>query len=47
MISITTDADRLAITASVITHNRFGWAYMLPVGPVHRLIVWAMLRRFA
>lgn len=47
MICITTDAGRLAITASVITHNGFGRAYMLPVGPAHRLIVWAMLRRFA
>lgn len=35
----------LAITASVITHNWFGRAYMLPVAPAHRLIVRAMLRR--
>lgn len=45
MICVTTDAGRLAITASVITHNWFGRAYMLPVGPAHKLIVWAMLRR--
>jgi hypothetical protein len=47
MICITTDADRLAITSSVVTHNWFGRAYMMPVGPAHRLIVWATLRRFA
>lgn len=35
----------LTITSSVITHNRFGSAYMLPVGPAHKLIVAAMLRR--
>lgn len=37
--------DRLDIAASVITHNRFGAAYMLPVAPAHRVIVWLMLRR--
>jgi hypothetical protein len=36
---------RLSVTASVVTHNLFGRAYMLVVGPAHRLIVWAMLRR--
>ncbi len=45
MISVTSDGNRLAITASVITHNWFGRAYMLPVAPAHKLIVWAMLRR--
>jgi len=34
----------VAITSSVITHNRFGKAYMVPVGPAHRLIVALMLR---
>ncbi|NVO28238.1 DUF2867 domain-containing protein [Donghicola sp. C2-DW-16] len=34
----------LFIISSVKTHNLFGRAYMIPVGPAHRLIVWAMLR---
>ena len=37
----------VAITSSVVTHNRFGRVYMLPVGPAHRLIVHLMLRRLA
>lgn len=45
MISVDTAGCDLAITASVVTHNRFGRAYMLPVGPAHRLIVALMLRR--
>lgn len=45
MISLTSQGNAAAITASVITHNAFGRAYMLPVGPAHRLIVWAMIRR--
>jgi len=45
MISVDTAGRDLAITASVVTHNRFGRAYMLPVGPAHRLIVALMLRR--
>ena len=40
-----TGGERLAITASVVTHNRFGRAYMWVVGPAHRLIVRVMLRR--
>ena len=40
-----TGGERLAITASVVTHNRFGRAYMCVVGPAHRLIVRVMLRR--
>jgi hypothetical protein len=35
----------LTVTASVLTHNWFGRFYMLPVGPAHRLIVWALMRR--
>ena len=35
----------MAVISSVITHNRFGRAYMLVVGPAHRLIVRTMLRR--
>ena len=45
MISVTVVGCDLAITASVITHNAFGRAYMLPVAPAHKLIVRAMLRR--
>ncbi|MDZ4395913.1 DUF2867 domain-containing protein [Cypionkella sp.] len=45
MTCITVEGARLAITASVVTHNWFGRLYMLPVAPAHRLIVWAMLRR--
>lgn len=45
MTCVTTTGGRLTITASVITHNRFGRAYMVPVGPAHRLIVWLMLTR--
>lgn len=47
MTCITTTGGRLAITSSVVTHNWFGRAYMLPVGPAHRLIVRLMLRRLA
>lgn len=35
----------LTITSSVITHNTFGRIYMLPVGPVHKLIVGRDLKR--
>jgi hypothetical protein len=45
MICVTAEGAEFAITASVIPHNWFGRAYMIPVGPAHRLIVWAMLRR--
>jgi Protein of unknown function (DUF2867) len=45
MIAVTSQGAEFAITASVITHNRFGRLYMWPVGPAHRLIVRAMLRR--
>lgn len=38
---------RVAITSSVRTHNLFGRAYMIPVGPAHKLIVAVMLRRLA
>ncbi len=47
MTCLTTGGGRLAITSSVVTHNSFGRAYMLPVAPAHRLIVRAMLRRLA
>lgn len=45
MISTDCDGPRVCITASVMTHNAFGRAYMLPVAPAHRWIVRAMLRR--
>jgi Protein of unknown function (DUF2867) len=47
MICVTTAGRQLAVTASVITHNLFGRAYMIPVAPAHRWIVAAMLRRLA
>ena len=47
MTCVTVEDQRLAITSSVITHNRFGRAYMLPVAPAHRLIVGQMLGRLA
>lgn len=34
----------LTITSSVKTHIGFGRAYMVPVGPAHKLIVRSMLR---
>lgn len=50
MVCVTVDPlgptqNRVGITASVVTHNGFGRAYMLPVAPAHRVIVRAMLRR--
>lgn len=45
MTTISTEDRRLTITSSVITHNGFGRAYMVPVGPAHKLIVTTMLRR--
>ena len=45
MIAVSTVGQVLTITASVKTHNAFGRAYMLPVAPAHKLIVWLMLRR--
>ncbi len=50
MVCVTVDPagvanQRVGITASVITHNSFGRAYMMPVAPAHRMIVRAMLRR--
>lgn len=45
MICVSTRSDRVTVTASVKTHNRFGRIYMLPVGIAHRMIVRGMLRR--
>jgi hypothetical protein len=47
MTTILTNAGRVSIVSSVKTHNAFGRVYMLVVGPAHRLITWAMLRRLA
>lgn len=41
----TQDGSEIAITSSVVTHNLFGRAYMVPVGLAHRVIVWATLCR--
>lgn len=42
---VTSVDTTLTITSSVKVHNGFGRIYMLPVGPAHKLIVRAMLRR--
>ena len=44
MTCVSVAGAAITITSSVITHNGFGRAYMLPVGPAHRLIVRGMLR---
>ncbi|MHC8300339.1 DUF2867 domain-containing protein [Pseudomonas sp. ZS1P83] len=45
MICLSITDRVLMITSSVVTHNAFGRIYMLPVGPVHKLIVNSDLRR--
>ena len=45
MTCISVDGARLTITSSVIVHNWFGHAYMIPVGPAHKIIVRGMLAR--
>lgn len=45
MICLSVASQVLTVTASVVTHNRFGRVYMLPVGPAHRLIVNSNLGR--
>ena len=47
MTCVQTAGRRLTITSSVVTHNAFGRAYMLPVAPVHRFFVARMLVRAA
>jgi hypothetical protein len=47
MTCISTHGNMVTVTSSVVTHNWFGKAYMLPVGPAHKLLVSAMLRRLA
>lgn len=45
MICISVVDRMLSVTSSVVIHNLFGRIYMLPVGPVHRLIVDRDMRR--
>ncbi len=45
MICISVIDRMLSVTSSVVIHNLFGRIYMLPVGPVHRLIVDRDMRR--
>lgn len=45
MTCVSVDGQRLSVVSSVVTHNRFGRAYMIPVAPAHRIIVRLMLRR--
>ncbi|WP_310621295.1 DUF2867 domain-containing protein [Flexibacterium corallicola] len=45
MTSIVTQGQMLTITSSVKVHNRFGWLYMIPVAPAHKLIVRQNLRQ--
>ncbi len=45
MTCISSDGAQVSITSSVRVHNRFGRAYMLPVGNAHRWIVRRMLGR--
>lgn len=41
------EGQRIALTTVVHTHNLLGRAYMLPVTPMHKLIVPAVLARLA
>lgn len=45
MTCVTTGANSVSITASVVTKNFFGRFYMLPVGLAHRRIVRNSLQR--
>lgn len=45
MTTVTTYGGVLTITSSVVTHNAFGRAYMIPVGIAHKAIVWWTLRQ--
>lgn len=47
MTCVSTSGNRVTVTSSVKTHNWFGRAYMLPVGPAHKMLVNSMLRRLA
>ncbi|MFL1501082.1 DUF2867 domain-containing protein [Pseudomonas sp. O64] len=45
MICLSISERVVTVTSSVVTHNAFGRVYMVPVGPVHKLIVNRDLRR--
>ena len=45
MTCVSSHAGDVTITSSVTVHNRFGTAYMVPVGIAHKRIVRSMLRR--
>ncbi len=45
MTCISVEDRRLTITSSVVVYNAFGRAYMLVVGPVHKVIVHSLLSR--
>lgn len=45
MTCISSEGRRVSVTSSVQVHNRFGRAYMIPVGVAHRWIVRAMFKR--
>lgn len=45
MTCLSTKGARLTITSSVVVHNWFGRAYMMPVGIAHKVIVRTMLAR--
>ena len=47
MTCVSCEGPELTITSSVVTHNLFGRAYMLPVGIAHKVIVRGMLDRLA
>jgi uncharacterized protein DUF2867 len=47
MTCISISRQMLTITSSVKTHNRFGRFYLLPVAPVHRLIIRNDLKRLS
>lgn len=45
MICLSINARVVTITSSVVTHNAFGRAYMVPVGPAHKVIIQRNLRQ--
>ena len=45
MICLSITDHVFTITSSVVTHNRFGRAYMVPVGPAHKVLINLYLRR--
>ena len=41
------EKQKLTLVASVINHNFFGYLYMLPVAPAHKIIVASTLKKVA